>query len=229
MGGGLYAIEILIFAMIAVFLVFRLRSVLGRRTGEERRRPNPFVTPGPDQAASPVGDNVVRLPDRSRSEDAEPIDVAEPTDLAAGLAQIRAADPKFDAASFRQGAGLAFGIIVEAFAKGDTATLRPLVSDDLYDDFSRAIRDRLAAGEVHETRVKDVKLVELLGARLEGRTAIIAVKFVTSQINVTRNAQGEVIDGDPDTPTEIADIWTFARNTKSTNPNWMLIETRTPS
>lgn len=229
MGGGLYAIDILIFAMIAAFLIYRLRSVLGRRTGEERRRPNPFVTPGPDHAAAPAGDNVVRLADRPRAEDAEASGAAEPPSLAAGLAQIRSADPKFDAAAFRHGAELAFRMIVEAFARGDTATLRPLVSDDLYDDFSRAIRDRIAAGEVHETRVEEVRQVDLLEARLEGRTASIAVKFVTSQVNVTRNEQGTVLDGDPATPTEIVDIWTFARNTKSTSPNWVLVETRTPN
>ncbi len=228
MGGGLDVIQILIFAMIAVFLVFRLRSVLGRRTGEERRRPNPFIAPGPEQAP-PASDNVVRLPDRGRTDEPEAGAPAESPPLATGLAQIRGADPKFDADAFRHGAEMAFGMIVEAFAKGDTATLRPLVSDDLYDDFSRAIRDRLAAGEVHETRVEQVKQVDLLEARLDGRTAFIAVKFITSQINVTRNAQGEVIDGDPDTPTEITDIWTFARHTKSTNPNWVLVESRTPN
>ncbi len=238
MSGGVYFIDIVIFAMIAAFLIYRLRSVLGRRTGEERQRPNPFATRGQEgagqQGREPAGgDNVIPLPERLRIEDRESAlgepAFGEPGSLAAGLAEIRSADPRFDAAAFEQGAQVAFGMIVEAFARGDTATLRPLVSDDLYDDFSDAIRSRMARGEIHETQVERVKQADLIEARLDGRTAFIAVKFVSDQINVTRDDQGAVIDGDPNTTTEIVDIWTFARNTKSASPNWLLVETRTPN
>lgn len=222
MGEGLYFIDILIFAMIAAFLVFRLRNVLGRRTGHEQRRPNPYSPPG-QAPAEPVKDNVVTMPGRD-GQDAE-----TRAGSRHGLTQIRIADPSFDPNGFIQGAKAAFGMIVEAFARGDTATLRPLLSDDLYDEFSAAIRDRLAAGTTLETTVEEMRSAEILEGRVEGRTAMVTVKFVTRQINVTRDAEGEVVDGDQNQPVEVTDIWTFARNTRSTDPNWTLIETATPS
>ena len=154
MGEGFYFIDILIFAMIAAFLVYRLRGVLGRRHGEERQRPNPY-TSRPGQEA---GDNVVTLPDRGRV----PVDVPppapdEPYSLAAGIAQIQANDPTFDEKGFVQGAKAAFGMIVTAFAQGDTPTLRPLLSDDVYDNFAAAIRNRQSSGETLETTVTAIR------------------------------------------------------------------------
>jgi predicted lipid-binding transport protein (Tim44 family) len=228
MGEGFYFIDILIFAMIAAFLVYRLRGVLGRRHGEERQRPNPY-TSRPGQEG---GDNVVTLPDRGRAP--APVDVPppapdEPYSLAAGIGQIQANDPTFDEKGFLQGAKAAFGMIVTAFAQGDTPTLRPLLSDDVYDNFAAAIRSRQSSGESLETRVANVHDADLIEARMEGRTAFVTVKFISEQINVTRDRAGTVIDGDPEHPMEVVDIWTFARNTRSRNPNWTLIETRVPN
>lgn len=225
MGEGFVFIEIVIFAMIAAFLVYRLRSVLGRRNGEERQRPNPFTPPPATGAARP--DNVVSMPGRDRTQ-AQP-SPDEPMSLAASLAHIRSADPSFDEKQFLQGASMAFQMVVEAFAHGDTATLRPLLADDVYDSFSRAIRDRQKAGETLETRIERVRDADVIEARLDGRTAFVTVKFVSDQMNVTRDAQGTVVDGDPNEVIEVTDIWTFARNTRSNNPNWSLVETRTPN
>ena len=226
MGEGFYFIDILIFAMIAAFLVYRLRGVLGRRHGEERQRPNPY-TSRPGQEA---GDNVVTLPDRARV----PVDVPppapdEPYSLAAGIAQIQANDPTFDEKGFVQGAKAAFGMIVTAFAQGDTPTLRPLLSDDVYDNFATAIRSRQSSGESLETRVVNIQDADLIEARMDGRTAFVTVTFISEQINVTRDKDGNIVDGDPEQPLEVVDIWTFARNTRSRNPNWTLIETRVPN
>ena len=226
MGEGFYFIDILIFAMIAAFLVYRLRGVLGRRHGEERQRPNPY-TPRPGQEG---GDNVVALPDRTRP----PVDVpppapGEPYSLAAGIAQIQANDPTFDEKGFMQGARQAFEMIVTAFAQGDTPTLRPLLSDDVYDNFAAAIRSRQSSGESLETKVVNIRDADLIEARMDGRTAFVTIKFVSEQINVTRDSAGTIIDGDPEQPLEVVDIWTFARNTRSRNPNWTLIETRVPN
>lgn len=223
MGEGLYYIDILIFAMIAAFLVFRLRNVLGRRTGNEQQRPNPYA--GARSAGEPVKDgNVVTLPSRDGS------DVEASRDGGRyGLTQVRIADPSFNPRSFLEGARLAFGMIVEAFAKGDTATLRPLLSDDLYDEFSEAIRNRAARRETLETRVEEMRDAEIVEGRVEGRTAMVTVKFVTRQINVTRDEDGAVIEGDADRPVEVTDLWTFARNVRSTDPNWTLVETAAPS
>lgn len=251
MGDDFELLRILIFAAIAAFLVLRLRSVLGRRTGEEQERRTPFSGPSSersdreaaDQRRGERHDNVVSMPERNRrdeSADADEVPDAEVPgaeeagddgrrSLAAGLNQVRAADPSFDAGQFAHGARLAFAMIVEAYAKGDTGTLRPLLSDDLYDAFSAAIRERLNQGESLETRVLRMKSADILEARMEGRTALVTVKFVTDQTNVTRGRDGEIVDGDPDEPSEVVDIWTFARNTRASDPNWLLVETRTPN
>ncbi|PWC32250.1 Tim44/TimA family putative adaptor protein [Azospirillum sp. TSO35-2] len=228
MGDGFVFIEIIIFAMIAAFLVYRLRSVLGRRTGEERERPNPFTaSPAPTKP-----DNVVTLPERNRPRpDAAPLSDApvsdEPLSLAASIDQIRAADPTFDEKHFLEGAKAAFGMIVDAFARGDTATLRPLLADDVYASFDRVIRDREAAGEQHEARIEYVREAEVVEARLDAaRTARVTVRLVTDQINVVRDRNGAVIDGDPKALVENVDVWTFARNTRSRDPNWSLVEVR---
>ncbi|WP_448192146.1 Tim44/TimA family putative adaptor protein [Azospirillum sp. sgz301742] len=221
MGEGFVFIEIVIFAMIAAFLVYRLRSVLGRRTGEERPRPNPFTPPN----ARP--DNVVPMPSRAQAEASFAPD--EPVSLAAALAQIHTADPNFDEKNFLQGARGAFQMIVEAFARGDTAALRPLLSDDVYDSFVQAIRHRQSVGETLETRIDRIRDADVIEARLSGNDAVITVKFVSDQINLVRNAQGEIIDGDPKQPIEGVDIWTFRRNIRARDPNWSLVETRTPN
>ncbi len=221
MGDGFVFVEIVIFAMIAAFLVYRLRSVLGRRTGEERQRPNPF-SPRPG-----APDNVVQMPGRERPAPAAAPSPDEPVSLAAALAQIKAADPTFDEKHFLQGARGAFQMIVEAFAKGDTATLRPLLADDVYDNFARAVRDRQAAGETLETRIETIDDADVVEARMDGRTALVTVKFVSQQMNVVRDRNGAVVDGDSDAVVEAVDVWTFARNTRAANPNWSLVETRT--
>lgn len=223
MGDEAVLIEIVIFAMIAAFLVYRLRSVLGRRTGEERQRPNPFTV----QPGRP--DNVVTLPDRVRPRpDAVAPSSDEPMSLAASLAQIKAADPSFDEKHFLQGARAAFQMIVEAFARGDTATLRPLLSDEVYDNFARAIRERQAAGQTLETRIDQIREADVVDARLEGgRNAVVTIKLVSDQMNVVRDRNGAVVDGDPNAAVEAVDVWTFARNIRARDPNWALVETGT--
>lgn len=231
-GDNAVLIEIIIFAMIAAFLVHRLRSVLGRRTGEERQRPNPFAT---SDEAAPARDNVIQLPNRQRGEPAERearvADPAsdEPLSLAARINQVRDADSGFEEKSFLSGARAAFEMIVQAFAAGDLASLRPLLSDEVFANFARAVKDRQAASETLETRVAAIRDVDLADARLDGSVAFITIRFVSDQTNVTKNAEGRIIDGDPSEPIEVIDIWTFARNVRSRDPNWTLVETRAPS
>jgi predicted lipid-binding transport protein (Tim44 family) len=204
--------DIILFAMVAAFLVLRLRSVLGRRTGTEQRR-DPFARPaGPD--------NVVTLPERNKAGE------SNPSSVAAGIAQIRAADPSFDPDGFLRGARDAFAMIVGAFSSGDTATLRPLLSDDVYERFADAIRARQQAKETLETNLLSIKSTDLTQAELQGRTAMVTVRFVSDQANVTRGPDGKVIDGDPDRVIEKTDFWTFSRNTRSNDPNWQLVATQ---
>jgi predicted lipid-binding transport protein (Tim44 family) len=226
MSDGFQYFDIIIFAMIAAFLVLRLRGVLGRRTGTEKPRDDFF----PRSRANRDGaaDNVVSLPDAARArEELAPVPggprAASPE---SGLADIRGADPAFDAGPFVQGARGAFEIIVNAFAGGDTATLRPLLSDEVYERFADAIRNRVAAKETLETQLVSIKSAEIDEAELNGRTAFVTVKFVSDQVNVTRAADGKAIEGDPDRVVEKTDFWTFARNTRSQDPNWLLVATR---
>jgi predicted lipid-binding transport protein (Tim44 family) len=219
MGDIPHYFDIILFAMVAAFLVLRLRSVLGRRTGNERP-PNPLL-----RRADPPGDKVVSLAGRGVAP-TPPLGAAPPADaVAAGLERIRAAEPSFDPAHFLEGARIAFEMIVNAFAGGDKERLRPLLNDDVYKPFAAAIDERNAAGETLETRILRIKRLDIVEAGLVGRTARITVKFVSDQVNVLRAHDGSIVDGDPSNAIEKNDFWTFARDTTSTDPNWVLVAT----
>ena len=222
-------IDIIFFAMVAAFIAFRLRSVLGRRTGNERRRTNPILTGG-KKAEAQAGDNVVKLPDRHPSTGAEEPLFAdiEDDDLKQGLTAIRLADPHFDLEGFLEGARAAFGMIIESFASGDKATLRPLLADAVYNSFAGAIDGRETAGEKLTTEIVTMRSAELAEAGMDGPQSRLTVRFVTEQINATRDAEENVVDGDASEIAEVVDLWTFARDTRTDDPNWQLIETRTP-
>ena len=220
--------DIILFAMVAAFLILRLRSVLGRRTGNERR-PESFSRPADtrpaERAADKAGDNVVPLGVRG-SASQPPLPTTKPADAAAaGIERLRSADPGFDPAAFLEGARIAFETIVAAFAAGDKGRLRPLLSDEVYKPFGEAIDERQSARETLETGILNLKSIDIVEAGLAGRTARVTVKFVTSQINVLRAHDGSVVDGNPEEPTEKTDFWTFARDTRSSDPNWVLVAT----
>jgi predicted lipid-binding transport protein (Tim44 family) len=219
--GDYQYLDIVLFAVIAGFLILRLRSVLGRRTGNERRR-DTFMPRKPDS----VPENVVSLPRGRPAVEPPPINGSAP--LAEPAARIKAADPQFDETAFLTGARGAFEIIVNAFAKGDTAALQPLLSDAVYASFAEAIRNRLAQHETLETNLLAIKAMELVGGDIESDTALATVKFVSDQTNVTRAADGSVVDGNPERVIEKTDIWTFSRALRSRDPNWTLVATHSP-
>jgi len=211
--------DIILFAMVAGFLVLRLRSVLGRRTGNERRRD---LFP---RRATPVADTVATLTEPEKRS-ARPADDAVPADVVAeGLNRIRRADPSFDPSNFIEGARAAFEMVVAAFAKGDKVVLRPLLSDEVFQQFATAIDERVAAKETLETGIERLDAVDIVEAELAGRTGQLTLKLVSHQINVTRAMDGSIVDGDPANPVEKTDYWTFARDTRSADPNWVLIAT----
>ena len=218
MGSGV--LDIILFAVIAAFFVFRLRSVLGRRTGNERPPSEVFGSRGGQDNG-----NVVKLPDRSRDDTVSEDGLSE---LEQGVAQIRSVDESFDPAGFADGAKIAFEMIVTSFANGDKDTLRPLLNDEVYRDFSRAIDTREEIGETLESTFVGIRKSEILAAELQGTMASVTVKFVSDQINIVRDADGNVIEGDSNHVEEITDIWTFARNTRSRDPNWLLVATQSP-
>lgn len=224
---GIAFLDIIFFAMVAGFLILRLRSVLGRRSGDEGNNAERWRSQKPAAGASrnaePLPDNVSRFPDRSAPAEEGP--PPAPGTVEAGIAAIRAADGSFDAASFREGARGAFEMIVSAFAQGDAAALRPLLADPVYDSFSAAIRERQAQRHTLSTTLIGIKSADLVEARLQGRDAFVTIKFVSEQVNVTRDEAGGVVDGDPNKVETITDVWTFTRNTKARDPNWFLIQT----
>ena len=222
MGGGFF--DIIILALLAAFIIFRLRSVLGRRTGHERPQPDPF---GRSTEPDTKNDNVVTLPDREaadgRTDASEPPTPQPP--LEAGIFAIRAADETFDPNEFVSGAKTAFEMIVTSFALGDLSNVKAFLGKDVFDRFSDAVEERLKAKETLETTVVGFSNAEIVEAGVDNRIASVTVKFVSEQINATRDRNGDVIDGDPEQPIAVTDVWTFTRDTRSRDPNWTLVET----
>lgn len=225
---GIALLDIIFFAMVAGFLILRLRSVLGRRNSDEnnaeRWRPRTSQQPAPSAArpGEPLPDNVKRFPDRAPVADATP---APPGSVEAGIAAIKTADAGFDPKGFQQGARGAFEMILTAFAQGDADALKPLLGDEVYRSFSGAIRQRKEAKQTLSTTMIGIKSAEIVAAALQGRDAVVTVKFVSEQVNATRDAEGAVIDGDATRVDTLTDVWTFSRNTRARDPNWLLVQT----
>jgi len=223
---GFQFIDIIILAMAAGFVILRLRSVLGRRTGHE-----PTAEPRPDDAFPRNPDNVVPLPvppvRRSRESAAMDIEPAyQGTPMEAGLVQIKMADPSFSTPSFLEGAAKAFEMIVAAYAKNDTDTLRPLLSGDVYSRFATAIQDREDRGETMETELVVLKPPKIENIEVRDSRALIDVRFQSEQVNVVKDKAGAIIDGDREHVDSVTDIWTFAHELSSGDPNWILVATR---
>ncbi len=230
----MFDIYTIIFLALAVFIFLRLRSVLGQRTGRERPPYDPYSSARDAMRPSP-GDKVVALPGRApdtqkSSEPAEPVDrwkgVAEPgSALAAGLDAIAREDKTFDPKHFVTGARAAYDMIVTAYAAGDSRQLKNLLGKDVYDGFDAAIKDRESRGETVETRFVSIDGANLIGAEARGKTAQVTVRFQSQLVSVTRDKTGNVIDGNPDKVTDVTDVWTFARDMASRDPNWKLVAT----
>ncbi len=228
MSGGYQFLDIILFALVAAFLILRLRSVLGRRNGHEGPTRDPFENASRREKAD---EKVVRLPDRSDKptelgpEAMDDGPLPEGTPLEVGLTQIRVADPSFNINEFQSGSRIAFEMILTAFAAGDTDTLKSLLSPEVCGNFSQSIRERESAGETMETTLVGVKSTDVVEAYMAGRTAHVTIKFITQQINVIRGTDGEIVDGDISEMIDVTDFWTFARDTRNSDPNWMLVAT----
>ena len=235
MGENFQYVDIILFAMIAAFLVLRLRSVLGRHKDDGRppSRPSDRL-PGADplaQPSNPADDTVISLPERIRRPRADnPFDdqpIAGPAGpLDAGIADMRAHDPRFDLKEFVAGARAAFEMIVQGFAEGDRKTLQQLLSTEVYDNFDGAMRDRESRNETLENTLIRIVSVDPTEVEVEHGIASITVKIVSEQVNVTKNAAGEVVSGNTNHIAEVIDIWTFSRDLRSRDPNWKLVATR---
>jgi predicted lipid-binding transport protein (Tim44 family) len=229
----------IIFLALAVFIFLRLRNVLGQRTGSERPpydraardivqgpQDNNSVVPMPgtviDQAPLAPTADVVPATDRWKG-------LAEPgTPLALGLDAIAAQDSSFDPQHFLSGARSAYEMIVLAFANGDRRALKDLLSSEVYESFDAVIRDREKHEQKTETRFVSIDKAELVNAEARDRAAQLTVRFVSQMISVTRDKAGSIVDGNPDKVTDITDVWTFARDITSRDPNWKLVGTGSP-
>ena len=234
----IFDIYTLIFLVAAVVIIIRLRNVLGSKTGNERRWDQ--VKPGEGaETADGRPDNVVPMPGThssdygtvamTRSEDdiEEALAKHAPNEspLRRNLKKIMDADPEFDPDSFIKGAKVAYEMIVTSFAEGNRKLLKQLLSNDVFEGFIGAVKEREARGETIDSSFVGIDKANIVNAELRGKTAQITVKFVSSLITATLNANGEVIDGDPKKVRRVTDIWTFARKITSRDPNWKLVAT----
>ena len=232
-----FDIYTIIFLALAVFIFLRLRSVLGQRTGRERPPYNPFAAR--ETRPGPASDKVVTLPPRPAEtpmvKPAEEKPAADrwkgvaPADsaVAKGLDAITEEDKTFDAKRFLEGARSAYEMIVTAYAEGDRRTLKNLLARDVCEGFESVIREREQRGEVVETRFVSIESTEITTAEQRGKIAQVTVRFASKLVSVTRDKAGAVIDGNPEKVTDVTDIWTFARDVTSRDPNWKLVATET--
>lgn len=210
--------EIVLLAMVALFVGLRLYSVLGRRTGHEQQPIlRPAETPASADAAAPAADLAVERPEPSGFVYEEP---ATP-----GIRAIVAADPSFDVARFLEGGQAAYRMILEAFWRGDRDELRHLVDGDILATFETAIAAREEAGEQLDNRLVQIERAVIQDARLTGRVAEVDVRFDADIAAVTRDRDGKVIAGTLTDAIPTHDVWTFRRNLSSGDPNWLLVET----
>jgi predicted lipid-binding transport protein (Tim44 family) len=225
MSGG-FPVDLILFAMVAAFLVLRLRSVLGRRTGFERPRREGPGAYDPQARTAPAGEVPGEVPPPPVAPDGTRYvvpDIRGPVGQA--LSRIRAVDPSFEPNGFLAGAEGAFRMIVDAFARGDRDTLRALLSDDTYRGFEGEISRREAAGETQRSEVRAMQEMRIESADLRGTVADVTVRFVSDQVNLTTARDGSVVAG-AEAVTELNDIWTFQRDLRSQDPTWKLVATQ---
>lgn len=217
---GSQLLDILLIAVTGV-LLFRLYTVLGRRTGNERPREDYRVNA---PQAAPAGEKVATLPDRGST---KPTDARETQSdaVAQTLLDIKLIDRNFETEKFISGAKAAYEMILTAFANGDRAVLKPLLSDEVFVAFESAIKAREQKNEKVSFTFVGFKDVRLLQAALKGKTGEITASFGAQFISATLNPIGDVSEGDTKTVRDVTDVWTFARDLRARDPNWTLVAT----
>jgi predicted lipid-binding transport protein (Tim44 family) len=231
MDNGIQFFDIILFAMIAVFLVLRLRGVLGRRDGHQgdfsdifkqalKKEKDEDVQENNNENVIPLdlgADNITEQPEAEQ---------APQTHLQTQLSTIVSADSDFDPEEFISGARVAFEYILGSYASGDSKALKLMLSADVFDNFDASIRDREEAGQTMEETLIGISKAELVEAEMEGTFAQITIKFISDQVHALRDRDGNVVEGDPDKIVSVTDFWTFTRDTRSNDPNWLLAATR---
>jgi predicted lipid-binding transport protein (Tim44 family) len=216
MSDGFAFFDIIIFAMLAIYLVFQLRRVLGRKTGMEKPQTNEFTE---ENEPTSQHENIIPLNSKNQDEAVS----------ASGITKLRQLDTSFNEKEFISGSRAAFSWIVSAFADGDAVKLEPLLGPKLFKSFEQAIQERAAAGENLETKIVSIKSAQIDEVSVKSNTATVTVEFISDQIKVVRDSEENIVDGDPDTIESLTDLWTFNRDVTSPNPNWILTRTETPT
>lgn len=236
----------LISLVVAVIAILKLRSVLGRRTGDDEARIERRMRAREAQErAAAAGEKVVTLPGRPQEKDAGAMQSAEDRaqkqerietvaggnqEVRDGLMDVVRIDPSFDAEHFMSGAKQAYEMIVMAYAEGNQRLLRDLLSQDVFEGFSAAINEREAAGHVVDQSFVGIKSAKPTEVEVKNDgIANITVRFDSQLITATRDSKGEVLSGDPQRVQEVTDVWTFSRDLRSRDPNWKLIGTQAPN
>ncbi|HEX3485635.1 MAG TPA: Tim44/TimA family putative adaptor protein [Micropepsaceae bacterium] len=216
--------DVILLALLTGFIAFRLYTVLGRRTGHERSPDDQLRLPDgarPNPTAPPVKDNVVTLPERTGPASAGA--TANPAQR--GLLDIKLSDRSFDTDRFLGGARAAYEMIVTAFARGEREALRPLLSDDVFEIFDHEIQAREAKKERVDFTFLSLKSARITGAEMKNQVAEVTVTFESEIMLAGYDPAGTLIEGDAKTPHQVTEVWTFARDTRASDPNWTLVST----
>ena len=219
----------LFFLVAAVLIFIQLRSVLGRRTGNEKPPFDPYSAREENGQGQDDG-KVVTLPRRNGQEGEDrfaAVDAFTPPggDLNAQLRDVVRADPSFEPKEFLNGARMAYEMIVMGFADGDRKVLKGLLSKEVFDGFNAAISEREANGETVKSTFVGIEKADIVQAAVRGSEVQITVRVLSQLISATYDREGKVVDGDADNVADVNDLWTFSRDTRSRDPNWRLIAT----
>ena len=227
---GSFDIFTLVFIALAVFVAWKLRSVLGTKTGHEQPPGDIFQKKptGPPPASE---GNVIRLPgaaanDAGAEQPFRWTGITEPgSQIAAGLDAIAREERDFDASAFLEGSKSAYEMIVQSYARGDRKTLKGLLSKEVFEDFEQAITEREKRSEVAETTFVSMSKAEITAAEVRAKMGMVTVRFSPKLISVVRNKAGEVVDGSADAVVDVTETWTFSRQLGSRDPTWTLVAT----
>lgn len=218
------------FLVAAVLIFFQLRSVLGRRTGNEKPPLDPYTA---REAAKDVADGDNKVVTLARRDDADEetlyaeIDAYAPqgTQLNDGLRLIINTDPSFRPKEFLNGAKIAYEMIVMAFAQSDRKTLKNLLSKEVYEGFDAALAERDRLGEVVKSTFVGINKADIIQAHVTNHEEQITLRINSQIISATFDKHGTLIDGSEETVGDVRDVWTFSRDTRSKDPNWKLVAT----
>lgn len=216
-------IEIVLLAMVAAFLGLRLYSVLGKRTGHEQEHTPRNIEPRANERR-PLDDAKPHVPDILPAPAGTPTMVYD-SSAESGMREILNADRNFDVGRFVEGAQAAYGMILEAFWKGDKEELKSLCDDDVYESFAEVIDAREKRGEVLENQLVRIDNARISEAEYRRPVARITVQFDADIASVVKDKKGKLIGGSLSDAAETHDVWTFSRDISSANPNWLLDET----